>query len=61
MALRTSSAASIMFFSNLKTSTMRALLSLAVDRTSSTPEMLCNAFSMRLTISRSTVSGEAPG
>ncbi len=61
IALRTSSAASIMFLSNLKTITMRAWLSPAVERTSSTPEMLCSARSMRLTISRSTVSGEAPG
>ena len=61
IALRTSSAASIMFFSNLKISTMRAWPSDAVARTSSTPEMLCSAFSIRFTISRSTVSGEAPG
>eukprot|EP01137_Pigoraptor_chileana_P016080 Opistho-2@5630 len=61
MALRTSSAASIMFLLKLNTSTIWALPSLAVARTSLTPEMLCSDFSMRLMISRSVVSGEAPG
>ena len=61
MALRTSSAASTMFLSKLKISTSRALPSLAVARTSSTPAMPCSAFSMRLTTSRSVVSGDAPG
>ena len=61
MAPRTSSAASIMFLLKLKITTRRALLSLAVERTSSTPEMLSSDFSMRLMTSRSTVSGLAPG
>ncbi len=50
-----------MFFSNTNSITTWAWPSRAVERTSFTPEMLCSAFSMRLTTSRSTVSGEAPG
>ncbi len=61
IALRTSSAASIMFLSNLKISTICALPSLAVERTWSTPLIVCSDFSMRLISSRSTVSGDAPG
>ena len=61
MALRTSSAASIMFLLNSKNSTSVALPSREVELTRSTPEMPCKAFSIRLTNSRSTVSGEAPG
>ena len=61
MALRTSSAASTMLRLKLKKISTRALLSLAVERVWSTPEMLCKGFSMRLMISRSTVSGLAPG
>ncbi len=61
IALRTSSAASIMFLSKLKISTICPLPSRAVERTWSTPEIVCSDFSMRLISSRSTVSGEAPG
>ena len=61
IALRTSSAASTMFLSKLKISTISALPSFDVERSLSTPEMVCIDFSMRLTSSRSTVSGEAPG
>ena len=61
MALRTSSAASIRFLPKLKNSTRLALPSLAVLRSWSMPLMPCSAFSMRLTTSRSTVSGLAPG
>src|SRR5689334_10557493 len=61
MALRTSSPASAMFFLKLKMMTMRALLSEAVERVSLTCGMLWMDFSTRLMISRSTVSGEAPG
>jgi hypothetical protein len=61
IALRTSSAASTMFLSKLKISTISALPSLAVERSLSTPEMVCIDFSMRLINSRSTVSGDAPG
>ena len=50
-----------MFLSKLKNITSEALPSLEVERTRSTPEMPCSAFSMRLTTSRSTVSGDAPG
>jgi hypothetical protein len=61
MALRTSSAASIMFLSKLKTSTSCAHAFAAVERTWSTPAMPCRAFSMRLMTSRSAVSGWRPG
>ena len=61
MALRTSSAASIMFFEKSKISTTVALPSRAVAWVRSTPEMDCSDFSMRFTTSRSEVSGEAPG
>jgi hypothetical protein len=61
IALRTSSAASIMFLSKLKNSRNWALPSRAVACTRSMPEMVCIVFSMRLTTSRSAVSGEAPG
>ena len=61
IALRTSSAASIMFFEKSKISTMVALPSRAVPSVRSTPEIDCSAFSMRLSTSRSTVSGLAPG
>ncbi len=52
-----------MFLWKSNTSTNCALPSLAVDdeRDWSTPSMPCSARSMRLTISRSTVSGDAPG
>jgi len=50
-----------MFFEKSKTSTMVALPSREVELERSTPEMLWSAFSMRLTTSRSTVSGDAPG
>jgi hypothetical protein len=61
IALRTSSAAAIMLVPKLKISTMVVPPSVAVERTESTPTMPCIARSSRLTISRSTVSGEAPG
>ena len=61
MALRTSSAATTRFLSKLKMRMSVALPSAEVERSWSTPEMPCSAFSMRLTTSRSTVSGEAPG
>ena len=61
MALRISSPASDMSFLKSKMMTMRALLSEAVERISYTCGMLCSAFSTRLMISRSTVSGDAPG
>src|SRR2546430_11844722 len=61
MELRTSSLASIMFFLKLKMITNCAWLSLALERISYTPVTLCSVFSMRLTTSRSTVSGDAPG
>ena len=50
-----------MFFSNEKITSKRALPSWAFEYTSVTPEILCSDFSIRLTISRSTVSGDAPG
>jgi hypothetical protein len=37
------------------------VLSREAECSSVTPEIDCSDFSMRLTISRSTVSGEAPG
>ena len=49
------------FLLKLKMITTVALLSAAVARIWYTPVMLCSDFSTRLTISRSTVSGEAPG
>src|SRR3954467_9930209 len=61
MAMRTASPASDMFFLNWKMMTMRALLSEAVERVSLTCGMLWIDFSTRLMISRSTVSGDAPG
>ncbi len=50
-----------MFFLKLKMIRIRAVPSEAVERISYTCGMLCRAFSTRLMISRSTVSGEAPG
>ena len=50
-----------MSFLKSKMMTMRALLSEAVERISLTCGMLWSDFSTRLMISRSTVSGEAPG
>src|SRR5882672_3842686 len=61
MALRTSSPAAAMSFLKSKMMTMRPLLSEEVERVSLTCGMLWNDFSTRLMISRSTVSGEAPG
>jgi hypothetical protein len=50
-----------MSFLKLKMMMICARPSEAVERSSYTCEMLCRDFSMRLMISRSTVSGEAPG
>ncbi len=50
-----------MFFLKLKMMTTRPLLSEAVERVSLTCGMLWIVFSTRLMISRSTVSGDAPG
>ena len=50
-----------MFFLNENCRSNRALPSVELEYTSVTPEMLCNDFSNRFTISRSTVSGDAPG
>ncbi len=61
MALRISSAASDMFFLKLKMMTICAWLSEAVARIWYTCGIDCSDFSTRLMISRSTVSGEAPG
>ncbi len=59
--MRISSPASAMFLWKLKMTIIRAWLSDAVERTSYTCGIDCSAFSTRLMISRSTVSGDAPG
>src|SRR5471030_2148369 len=61
MALRISSDASIRFLVKANSMRMLAEPSCAVLSVSVTPVIDCNDFSSRLTISRSTVSGEAPG
>src|SRR6185369_12464719 len=61
MAFRTSSEATDMSFLKSNCSWICAWPSEAVERSSCTCEMLCRDFSTRLMISRSTVSGDAPG